>query len=258
KVFDVKAEGNRLYTAEGHDGFGVYELDGAAPFKEVARLPKISSEKNLALYVQPAVPGWLFCSDRRGFELYDFRALPAFKHTLHSGACPGWDKYLANGSPDGRHFAFNNANTTLKWFDLAAVPVPRQTVETTVNRLSLSNGICTFRNGLSIASARGSYVLLRPGEGDPADGSPWKFLKLPAAFPGEGRGDAINGIPRSDGQRVVFTSRIERRAALYDFTDAERPTLLNAWTFSGNPDIADFHAGKVVIPCGYAGVLLQK
>ena len=98
----------------------------------------------------------------------------------------------------------------------------------------------------------------RPGEGDPADGSPWKFLKLPAAFPGEGRGDAINGIPRSDGQRVVFTSRIERRAALYDFTDAERPTLLNAWTFSGNPDIADFHAGKVVIPCGYAGVLLQK
>jgi hypothetical protein len=101
-------------------------------------------------------------------------------------------------------------------------------------------------------------MLLRPGEGDPADGSPWTFFKLPAAFPGEGRGDAINGIPRSDGKRVVFTSRIERRAALYDFTDAEHPTLMNAWKFSGNPDIADFHAGKVVIPCGYAGVLLQK
>lgn len=57
---------------------------------------------------------------------------------------------------------------------------------------------------------------------------------------------------------MVFTSRIERRAALYDFTDAEHPTLLTAWKFSGNPDIADFHAGKVVIPCGYAGVLLQK
>lgn len=57
---------------------------------------------------------------------------------------------------------------------------------------------------------------------------------------------------------MVFTSRIERRAALYDFTDAERPTLLAARKLSGNPDIADFHAGKVVIPCGYAGVLLQK
>ncbi len=258
KVFDVKVEGNRLYTAEGHDGFGVYELDGAGPFKEVARLPRISGEKNLALYVQPAVPGWLFCSDRRGIELYDVRALPEFKHAFHSGSCPGWDKYLANGSPDGRHFAFNNANTSLKWFDLAALPVPRQTVETTVNRLSLSNGICTFRDGLSIASANGSYVLLQPAEGDPADGSRWNYLKLPAAFPGDGRGDAINGIPRSDGTRVVFTSRIERRAALYDFTDAGRPKLLDAWKFSGNPDIADFHAGKVVIPCGYAGVLLQK
>jgi len=258
KVFDVKVEGNRLYTAEGHDGFGVYELDSEVAFKEVARLPKISGEKDLALYVQPAVPGWLFCSDRRGIELYDVRALPTFKHVLHSGSCPGWDKYLSDASPDGRFFAFNNAHASVKWFDLAAVPAPRQTVETLVNRLSLSSGICHFRDGLSIASARGSYVLLQPGEGDPADGSPWKFLKLPVAFPGEGRGDAINGIPRSDGQRVVFTSRIERRAALYDFTDAERPALLNAWKLSGNPDIADFHAGKVVIPCGYAGVLLQK
>ncbi len=127
-----------------------------------------------------------------------------------------------------------------------------------MNRLSLSNGICTFRDGLSIASSSGSYVLLRPGEGDPADGSKWKFFKLPSAFPGEGWRGAINGIPRSDGKRVVFTSRIDRRAALYDFTDAEHPALLNAWKLSGNPDIADFHADKVVIPCGYAGVLLQK
>jgi hypothetical protein len=88
----------------------------------------------------------------------DVRALPKFKHVFHSGSCPGWDKYLANGSPDGRHFAFNNANTSLKWFDLAAVPVPRQTVETTVNRLYLSNGVCTFRDGLSIGSAHGSYA----------------------------------------------------------------------------------------------------
>ena len=40
--------------------------------------------------------------------------------------------------------------------------------------------------------------------------------------------------------------------------------LQTAWPISkcstdcGNPDIADFHAGKVVIPCGYADVLLQK
>ena len=51
---------------------------------------------------------------------------------------------------------------------------------------------------------------------------------------------------------------MNRRAALYDFKDAHKPQLLNAWKFSGNPDLARFHNGKVIIPCGYQGVLMQK
>ena len=45
---------------------------------------------------------------------------------------------------------------------------------------------------------------------------------------------------------------------LHDFADPEKPVLVKHWKVSGNPDIAQFHKGKVVIPCGHQGVLLQK
>ena len=67
-------------------------------------------------------------------------------------------------------------------------------------------------------------------------------------------------IPRKDpnGTRVVKTCRINREVALYDFADADKPVLVKHWKVAGNPDIAQFHKGKVVIPCGHQGVLLQK
>ena len=136
-------------------------------------------------------------------------------------------------------------------------PGPKVAVETRTNRLSLSNGVCAFRDGLSIASGSGRYKMLAPGEGDPEGGGKWRYLPLPPAFPGDAN-TAVSGMPRSDGRRVVFTNRIRRRAALYDFEVALHPRLLAAWKFSGNPDLAQFHKGRVLIPCGYQGVLLQR
>ena len=257
-VMDVSIKGDRLFTAEGADGFGVYELEGPAKFREVARLPKTGRNGTLALCVTAIDDRWAFFSDRHGVDLYDIGALPKFRYVLSTGGCPGWDKYLADAAVgDGRFVAYNAANTSLKWIDLDAVPGPKVAVETRTNRLSLSNGVCAFRDGLSIASGSGRYKLLAPGEGDPEDGGKWRYLPLPPAFPGDAN-TAVSGIPRSDCRRVVFTSRIRRRAALYDFEDAQHPRLLGAWKFSGNPDLAQFHTGRVVIPCGYQGVLLQR
>ena len=96
------------------------------------------------------------------------------------------------------------------------------------------------------------YALLSPNQGDPADRSKWTQKPLP--------GPQMHGIPRKDpnGTRVVKTCRIGRKVALYDFADPERPVFLKHWKVSGNPDVAAFCDGKVVIPCGHQGVLLQK
>ena len=94
------------------------------------------------------------------------------------------------------------------------------------------------------------YVLLRPNEMDSDDGTQWTGIKFP--------GPKMNGIPRSDGRLVVKTSRITREVGLYDFTNPEKPIFLKHWKVSGNPDLAAFHNGKVIIPCGHQGVLMQK
>ena len=257
-VMDVSAMGNRLFTAEGLDGFGVYELEGVAKTREVARLRKIGENNGLALCITAVDSHWAFLSDRHGVDLYDITALPAFRHVLHVNGSPGWDKYLADAAVGGGRFvAFSMAQTSLKWIDLAAKPNPCVCKETKQNRISLYNGICSFRDGLSLVSGYNNYALLAPGEGDMPDGGKWRYFPLPPAFPGD-RETAVRGIPRSDGRRVVFTNRMNRRAALYDFEDAHKPQLLKAWKFSGNPDLAQFHNGKVIIPCGHQGVLMQK
>ena len=257
-VMDVSVQGERLFTAEGLDGFAVYELESPARIREIARLDRIGGRNNLALCVTAIDSNWAFLSDRHGVDLYDIGNLPKFRHVLHVKGSPGWDKYLSDAAVgDGRLVAFSAANSSLKWIDIAAKPEPNVVVETKKNFISLFNGVCTFRDGLSLVSGENRYGLLAPGEGDPPDGGKWRYLPLAPAFSGD-KDTAVSGIPRSDGRRVVFTNRFNRRAALYDFEDAQNPRLLKAWKLSGNPDIAQFHGGRVVIPCGYQGVLLQK
>ena len=256
-VMDVSVFGNRLFTAEGADGFGVYELTGPAEFREIARLARIAPGRNLALCVTAVDSNWAFFSDRHGTDLFDISALPDFKHILHDGRTPGWHKYLQD-RPVGNYIAYSNAHQSLDWIDLAAKPSPVVSLRTQKNNLRLHCGICAFRDGLSLASVPGGYVLLSPNEGDAPDGDgKWKIKLIPPAAPGrEWRWNG--GMPRSDGRQVVFTSRIDRLATLYDFADKDNPVPCAAWKFSGTPDIAQFYNGRVIIPCGYQGVLLQR
>jgi len=256
-VMDVSVFGNRLFTAEGADGFGVYELAGPAEFREIARLSQLAPSRGLALCVTAVDSNWAFFSDRHGVDLFDISSLPAFRHVLHDGRTPGWHKYLQDRSV-GRHIAFSVAHQSLDWIDLAAKPDPVVSLRTQKNNLRLQCGICAFRDGLSLASAPGGYVLLRPNEGDaPSGDGKWTIKPIPPAAPGR-EWKWNDGMPRSDGRLVVFTCRIGRRATLYDFADKDKPVPLAAWKFSGTPDIAQFYKGRVVIPCGYQGVLLQR
>ena len=152
----------------------------------------------------------------------------------------------------GQYIAYNSANNNITWIDLLAQPKPRVSTITKYNFISLSNGICRFDDSRALATKGVGYMFIAPNQGDPPDHSRWKVKPLP--------GHQMSGIPRKDpnGTRVVKTCRIKREVALYDFADPEKPLFLKHWKVSGNPDIAQFHKGKVIIPCGHQGVLLQK
>lgn len=254
RVFDVQVAGTRLYTAEGEDGYGVYELEGPTKFREIGRVPQLSSAQTVALCVWPINANYaVFSSRNGGCRLYDISDLAHPKVVLGFGSCPGWDKYLMDAPiGNGRYIAYNNAHQNIVWLDMLASPQPRVSCTTKYNRITLSNGICRFDENRALVTSNAGYLFLSPNEGDPPDHAQWTVKRLP--------GPASNGIPRKDPEstRVVKTSRIYRTVALYDFADLDRPELLAHWNVSGNPDIAAFHKGKVVVPCGHQGVLLQK
>ena len=252
RVFDVSTDGRRLYTAEGPDGFGFYEMDGPLGFREVGRLPNIDGlGKSWAFWTYAIGGDWVVLSARLGGDrLYDISNVANPRYILNVAGCPGWNKYTMDKPiGGGRYLAHNGANHWIDWIDLKARPKP-VVAHTKVNRTSLSCGVCRFSEDLAIMTRGAEYVLLRPNEMDPADGTQWAGRKFP--------GPRMDGIPRSDGRLVVKTSRIRREVGLYDFTNPEKPIFLKHWKVSGNPDLAAFHNGKVIIPCGHQGVLMQK
>ena len=254
RVFDVQVAGTRLYTAEGLDGFGFYEMDGPTGFREIGRLPQISPAHNVALCVWTADRNHLVLSSRNGgCRLFDISDIAHPKDLCRFGKCPGWDKYMMDAPVGGgQYIAYNSANNNITWIDLLAQPKPRVSTITKYNFISLSNGICRFDDTRALATKGAGYMFVAPNQGDPPDHSRWKVNPLP--------GPQLSGIPRKapNGTRVVKTCRINREVALYDFADPEKPLFLKHWKVSGNPDIAAFHKGKIIIPCGHQGVLLQK
>ena len=253
-VFDVQVDCTRLYTAEGLDGFGFYEMDGPTGFREIGRLPQIGPNNNVALAVWVAGRDHLVLSSRNGGSwLYDISDATHPKALFRFGSCPGWDKYMMDAPiGGGRYMAYNNAHTSIIWIDLKSPLQPCLATVTKYNFIPLNSGICRFSDDKALAMIGTGYAFLDPNEGDPPDRSRWQANPLP--------GPKMSGIPRKDpsGTRVVKTCRISREVALYDFADPGSPVFLKHWKVSGNPDIAAFCNGKVVIPCGHQGVLLQK
>lgn len=268
RVTDCCFVGDRLVTAEGVDGFAVYELDGPARFREVARRPSAGGRTPMAFWCWPAPDGKVVLTARCGpyavFDLADFaaeRPLATFY-----GTCL-WDKYPADGAVDGRLPVLKPYNG-LGWLDFNG-PKPRfvdqEKAATAPFFGSQGNGICrlganrflyTIQQPQSSVYDYGTaafYVLVE------ADGTYSRPLALPPvpAF-GKGRSARFSGIPRADGNLVLMTNRSERKAVVWDFADPENPKVLRAYTLSGNPDLGAFFRGRAVIPAGHQGLVMER
>ena len=250
EALDVRVFGGRLYTAEGPRGFGIYEPDGQGGLREVRRLKRISAVRHYAWWVHPFSEERVAFSDRHGYDLFDISG-GKFRQMTWVGGCPGWDRFLSDAAVGGGRYAGHSvAGHWFQWIDLTDGRVSNRTRQT---KTSLKCGTCRLSGDSVILSANGGYWLLRPNE---AEGeTAWRKRPLPSPFADR---HAACGIPRSDGRLVAFTGRIEREVALYDFTDAENPRPLGGWKVSGNPDLAAFYRGRLIVPCGYQGLLMSR
>ena len=252
QVFDVAVWKDRIFVAEGFKGWGVYTLEGPTRFREIARLKETSPGNDFGFWVWSVNDDYAMFSARRGGDwLVDLRDLSHLKPILSVSHCPGWDKYMADRPVGGgRWLAHNAAITRIDWIDLAAKPKPVVIhTQPGKNRISLSSGICAFGDKAFLTNG-GNWLITDGGDIGPDNGNgKWEWTSFASR---------ASGIPRADGTRIVMCNRINRFATLHDFSDPSRPRQLKSWKFSGNPDIPVFHNGRVLIPCGYQGVLMQK
>ena len=249
KVYDCAFVGERLLTAEGTDGFALYELDGPTGFREVARRLRLSSGATVACWCWGLPDGRAVLTGRTGG--LRFVGVEAFAQGPDLGnfsfSCQ-WDKYLAD-SPLQGSLPVIRPGRGIVWLDLTGAKpvevtrpkcgiVPRQT-----------NGVCVFDDNTFLVTGGREYAFV--GRDGVQRGGQREFPGLDAGMSG-------GGLPRSDGRLVVLTARSARKAALYDFSDREHPKLLRNWTLAGNPDAAAFCGNRVLIPAGHQGLLMTR
>lgn len=241
---DVKVRGGRVYVAENTEGLGVYEIDGLN-FREVARLKESAPDDRLFQWVWTPSDSLLVVSSRTGMGFWDASRFPEFKFIRKVDECPMWDKYVPYGMCRDGGYPIFCGNTGIMWADFSGEK-PVFSEKDRSLKTQLTGGVSNYKNGDAIATISGSLYIYGPG-----------------VFPGKdhlkGIGNKLNGTPLWDGGNLLsLTERIKKRISLLDMTDDSSPLVLWTESTSGMPEAPIFHKGRLIVPCEYQGLLIQK
>ena len=245
---DVKVRGNRLYVAEGPDGLAVYEIGKKGALKELARFKDFAKDGPMAWCIWVYVPNdqWVVASTRYGGNYYiGMEDFPTLRFEAQIGDGPGWDRFAAPESDSRGMYPTTLYTRGIYWVNLNERPL-REQMDNSL-RLSLYDGICRYKGDKFLTLSKGKlYIysaedMLRPKD----------FVVL-----GD---DDFRGFPAWDGgHRLFITCRIRREIRLVDFTDERAPRLLWTEQTDGYPETPAFWKGKLAVPCGYQGLLVEK
>ena len=256
---DVAFRGGRLMVAEGEAGLGIYSVRADGSLQERARYKTPDGKgTRLCLWVWAPDEYHAVISDRTsGYVFLDISSAP-YIHPIYEfrSSCPGWDRYFAPRTDGHGRWAFSVANQGYIWISLPENGKPSVSRIDRKNRPSLTEGVTNYKDSLFVATIGRNLTVIHPsqepvpddGRNHAGSGKKWKGAK----------GD-FSGIPVWDGKdRLALTARIRGEVRMVDFRDETQPELLWKEQVSGNPDTGIFWQGKLVVPCGYQGLLVEK
>lgn len=243
----VKVSGDILWVAEGFDGLGAYRIGKGGSLEPIARFNDFYKHGPYAACLWVSVPNenWVAASTRDGGYYYlDVSNLPEIKCKAHLGSGPGWDKYLSNKADSKGWFPATRHRVGIVWIDLNAEKM-EETVDKWTN-ISLADGICHFRyDSFLTCSNRRMYIF---SSKDMHSGN-WMAEE----------GKEFRGMPTWDGGRnIALTDRLNRTISMVDFPEGFAPMLLWTQQTTGYPETPIFWKKKLLVPCGYQGLLIQK
>ncbi len=247
EVCYVNLSGNRLYTAENKGGMAIYEIQPDLRLKELGGLTV--SGQGVKQVVAPA-PGRfaLFHCGSATAHIADVSD-PAKPKLIFSDGQVGlfYGDQLVDKLFDGRYLCAYWQRSGPAWYDITGdkPALAGNTPDTT--RYGWTDGACAFGEKLLVIK-RSKYALLEPNERR-------NMSDLPSyGVPGL----SFRGRPSVGGSLLASSSRHQREVWVFDITDIKKPRLKRHYSLSGHPGACGFWNGRVVIPAGYQGLLLQR
>lgn len=269
---DVKRSGDRLYVAEGQNGIGVYQIKGPTEIEPIGRLPVLEKGLNFVQYL------WAFegkeivaasCA-RSVVHFVDFHdpTRPAILLTAGAGQLL-YGNYGSQKLAAGRYFGLTRHGGGFVVFDLADQKA-KQVWFDHFPMCSQTGGVAAMGDDLLVMRA-GGYALFNPnhpvatrelmrhqfpGQAQLPDDVPDDSAISRAMFPKS----EWEGLPNydNDSKQLAVVNRIFKNLRTYDFADKDHPKPLKQIELRSNAYVPTFWNGRVVLPGGYSGLLLEK
>ncbi len=243
--YDVAVRDGLVYSAEGMDGVAVYsakddslhELGRFIPRGRILQLLRLSGDGRFAI-----------CGCRDGIlrflDVSDPAHIRPVRRHLHGGLLYG--DTMPESDLHGL-FPVIWPYAGLAWYDLSGEKPEIVRNDRSTHPVGQCEGITCWNGCFLITTLKKTFRLL-----DPSDcGRTWS--EIPSA---------CSGVPSVDGDIAAFSHRRNGDVAVYRMDrknrSAKQIVSRSLQGLSGTPDRVVFYHGRMVIPCGYQGLLIEN
>ena len=241
--YDVLYRDGKLYSAEGTDGFAVYAVEGDT-LRELGRFRRRSIIFQL---IRLSGNGrFAVCGGRDGLlrflDISDAGNIRMVRRHLHGGLLYG-DTMPETDHNDIMPIIWPYSGIT--WYDFSG-DKPKILYNDCKNRSAGQREGITWWNGYFLLSTAGkSFRLLNPAD----CGRTW--TEIP---------DGCSGVPSANGNIIAFSNRRNGDLQVYRMTKSSAELIVDRSfsDISGTPDRVVFYHGRMIIPCGYQGLLTEN
>lgn len=271
----VKIKDGCLYVAEGPYGLGIYQMTSETEFKEIARINQFS--KTDFPFVQylwlPRDCKYLIASSASSSFFFISIENPSSPKVISSESMPGlvYGDYGTHQLVDGKYFAMTYCFGGIIVSDLSD-SLPKTIFKENFPLCSQTSGLDAWGDRLFAVNMSGYSFVDVNGITKISDFKRHKFPDCPddklPPLPKDNTPITQSMIPKTiydgfpvideDRSLIVMANRMFKTCGVYDFSDREFPKFIRRHFFQNNIHRPTFWKGRMVLPAGYSGLLLEK
>lgn len=245
--YDVAVRAGKLYSAEGTDGMAVYSIDGSS-LRELGRWKEHS--RTVQLLHLSDNGRFVVCGSRDGvlriLDISDPSAICLALRDLHGGLLYGdtfpeqeWNNILPVIWP----------YCGLAWYDLSGEKPKILRDDRTNISAGQHEGITLLNGHFLLNTMDDKFQLLSPND----LGRMPEYCSLADG--------GCSGVPSVEGEYVAFAHRQNGEVLLYRFLPSGSVKRIPERCITGlygTPDRVVFHKGRMLVPCGHQGLLIEE